>query len=102
MGTTVSWTVFAIAAVAISASAQPALTQNLQTIAEVPSVQSALPATAGDLKDLRFARPLSSNEEIALRPRDQFKECETCPEMIVVPAGHFLMGAKRRRGRYPR
>jgi hypothetical protein len=35
MGTTVSWTVFAIAAVAISASAQPALTQNLQTIADV-------------------------------------------------------------------
>jgi formylglycine-generating enzyme required for sulfatase activity len=94
MGTTDSWTVFAIAAVAISASAQPALAQNAQTIADVPSVQSTLPATAEDLKDLRLTRPLSRNEEIAVRPLDQFKECEKCPEMIMVPASHFLMGAK--------
>jgi formylglycine-generating enzyme required for sulfatase activity len=73
---------------------QPALAQNAQTIADVPSVQSTLPATAEDLKDLRLARPLSRNEEIAVRPLDQFKECEKCPEMIMVPAGHFLMGAK--------
>jgi hypothetical protein len=54
MGTTVSWTVFAIAAVAISVSAQSARAQNAPTVAEVPPVQSALPAAAADLKKLRW------------------------------------------------
>ena len=42
---------------------------------------------------MRLARPLSRNEEIALRPLDQIK-WELCPEMFVGPAGQFLMGAK--------
>ena len=29
----------------------------------------------------------------ALKPNDSFKECENCPEMVVVPAGTFLMGS---------
>src|ERR1700724_2655118 len=53
-----------------------------------------LAATVGELKNLRLARPLSRDEEAALRSLDHFKECELCPEMIVVPAGYFLMGAK--------
>jgi formylglycine-generating enzyme required for sulfatase activity len=89
----ISSIIFAMAAVFLAASAEPALAQNAQTIAERPFVQSALPAGIGELKDLRRARPLSRNEEMALRPLDQFKECERCPEMIIVPAGHFLMGA---------
>jgi hypothetical protein len=30
---------------------------------------------------------LSAAEEHALKPKDVFKECEKCPEMIVVPSG---------------
>jgi formylglycine-generating enzyme required for sulfatase activity len=41
----------------------------------------------------RRARPLSLAEEQAVRPSDLFKECEVCPEMVVVPAGEFTMGA---------
>jgi formylglycine-generating enzyme required for sulfatase activity len=37
--------------------------------------------------------PLSTSEEGALRPRDRFKECEKCPEMVVVPTGSFIMGS---------
>jgi formylglycine-generating enzyme required for sulfatase activity len=37
--------------------------------------------------------PLSATEECSLKPRDVFKECEKCPEMIVVPAGEFNMGS---------
>jgi hypothetical protein len=45
------------------------------------------------LASSRSAVPLSWGEECALRPKDMFKECENCPEMVVVPAGDFLMGS---------
>jgi formylglycine-generating enzyme required for sulfatase activity len=41
----------------------------------------------------RPSRPLSPAEEQALKPKDSFKECDVCPEMVVVPAGSFLMGS---------
>src|SRR5262245_7828790 len=31
-------------------------------------------------------------EKRALKPGDSFKECDDCPEMVVVPAGEFTMG----------
>ena len=37
--------------------------------------------------------PLSPEQERALKPKDTFKECTNCPEMIVVPAGSFTMGS---------
>jgi formylglycine-generating enzyme required for sulfatase activity len=36
---------------------------------------------------------LSGADEAALKQKSDFKECERCPEMIVVPAGSFVMGA---------
>jgi formylglycine-generating enzyme required for sulfatase activity len=36
---------------------------------------------------------LSPERERALKPKDVFKECEKCPEMVVVPAGSFTMGS---------
>ena len=41
----------------------------------------------------RPAKPLQASEERALKAGDHFKECETCPEMVVVPAGSFMMGS---------
>jgi formylglycine-generating enzyme required for sulfatase activity len=41
----------------------------------------------------RSALPLSASEECALKPKDVFKECDTCPEMIVIAAGSFTMGS---------
>jgi formylglycine-generating enzyme required for sulfatase activity len=37
--------------------------------------------------------PLPAERERALKPKDVFKECATCPEMVVVPAGSFTMGS---------
>ena len=37
--------------------------------------------------------PLSAGRERALKPGDTFKECDACPEMVVVPAGSFAMGS---------
>jgi formylglycine-generating enzyme required for sulfatase activity len=36
---------------------------------------------------------LSAVQERALKPKDTFKECAACPEMVVVPAGSFMMGS---------
>jgi formylglycine-generating enzyme required for sulfatase activity len=42
------------------------------------------------------ARSLSQPEECGLKPKDVFKECANCPEMVVVPAGEVLMGSNAR------
>jgi formylglycine-generating enzyme required for sulfatase activity len=34
-----------------------------------------------------------SNENRCLKPKDSFKDCPDCPEMVVVPAGSFMMGS---------
>jgi hypothetical protein len=42
---------------------------------------------------------LTAERERALKPKDLFKECTDCPEMVVVPAGNFLMGSPALDGR---
>src|SRR5882672_4378458 len=51
----------------------------------IVSVGSWAPASAQS--------PLSAGAERALKPPDGFKECDACPEMVVVPAGAFAMGS---------
>jgi formylglycine-generating enzyme required for sulfatase activity len=36
---------------------------------------------------------LTTQAEGALKPKDVFKECDKCPEMVVVPSGSFTMGS---------
>ena len=45
---------------------------------------------------------LSADRERALKPGDSFRECaKDCPEMVVVPAGEFMMGSPPgEKGRY--
>jgi formylglycine-generating enzyme required for sulfatase activity len=50
-------------------------------------------STIGVASSSRPASPLSAPEELALKPKDMFKECEICPEMIIVPSGEFMMGS---------
>ena len=33
------------------------------------------------------------NERRCLKPKDSFKDCDACPEMVVVPPGEFMMGS---------
>jgi formylglycine-generating enzyme required for sulfatase activity len=39
------------------------------------------------------AKLLSPEEEKALEPLDSFRECDKCPEMVVMPSGSFKMGS---------
>jgi formylglycine-generating enzyme required for sulfatase activity len=48
---------------------------------------------AGPVAETSSAAPLSPERERALAPKDSFKECDACPEMVVVPAGSFAMGS---------
>jgi formylglycine-generating enzyme required for sulfatase activity len=50
-------------------------------------------AAAVSLSSLRAPKPLTAGEECGLKPKDVFRECDKCPEMVVIPAGSFTMGA---------
>jgi formylglycine-generating enzyme required for sulfatase activity len=51
---------------------------------------SAAPVGAQSLQPDRVLTPA---EEAALKPGDEFQECEVCPRMLAVPAGKFFMGS---------
>jgi len=57
-------------------------------VAQTPPAQ-VTPAPAASTQ----AAPLSPMQEKALKPKDTFKECANCPEMMVVPAGSFTRGS---------
>lgn len=51
-------------------------------------------ATASALSHgLAHAQSLSAEQERVLKAKDSFRDCETCPEMVVMPAGSFTMGS---------
>jgi formylglycine-generating enzyme required for sulfatase activity len=60
------------------------------TPAAMPPVAAPQPAVAISTADVLA---LSAERERALKPKDEFKECGNCPEMVVVPAGNFTMGS---------
>ena len=41
----------------------------------------------GCFRAARGTTAIVAERERALKPKDSFKECDTCPEMVVVPAG---------------
>jgi formylglycine-generating enzyme required for sulfatase activity len=79
-----------------STLASPSQLPNTQVATVAPPVSPANPcgsaAVTASLTS-RVGQPLSWAEECALKPKDVFKECEKCPEMVVVPPGSFTMGS---------
>jgi caspase domain-containing protein/sulfatase-modifying factor enzyme 1 len=70
-----------------------------QVAVVVPPVPPALPPAAtpkpavGIFNESGSAQPLAAERERSLKPKDSFRECDVCPEMVVVPAGAFIMGS---------
>jgi uncharacterized caspase-like protein len=59
-----------------------------QTVGVVlPRDESAPP------KRCEGAEALVGNERRCLKPKDTFKDCPDCPEVVVIPAGTFMMGS---------
>jgi formylglycine-generating enzyme required for sulfatase activity len=72
---------------------------NLATmIAAVIVVLGAMPALAPAQTRGRNVEPvdaqlLSAARERTLKSKDSFRECASCPEMVVMPPGRFVMGS---------
>lgn len=45
------------------------------------------------IESVRTADCVIGSEKRCLKPKDTFKDCPDCPEMVVMPAGSFTMGA---------
>src|SRR5438309_6120074 len=86
----------ALAAAALSVSLDGAASAKPKPVRPkpAPSAESAKPAAP--LPRQFFAakgvQPLTPEIEQSLKPKDSFKECDACPEMVVVPKGSFTMG----------
>ena len=76
-------------------TADPRLGQENKSLEQRPS--SGCAGASPQLTSLSpgAAKTLSLPEECGLKPKDAFKECQNCPEMVVIPAGEFLMGSSR-------
>jgi formylglycine-generating enzyme required for sulfatase activity len=74
-----------------TASPPPATPADRAVVPSTPSPPPSpvVPATAPQIA----VTALSPERERALKPQDMFQDCSQCPEMIVAPAGAFLMGA---------
>jgi formylglycine-generating enzyme required for sulfatase activity len=83
-------------ATASAAAPKPEVKVALQSATNPSTVARGIP------EDQAAAKALAVNAELALEPGKAFKECPTCPEMVVVPPGSFVMGStKEEVGRFP-
>jgi formylglycine-generating enzyme required for sulfatase activity len=70
-----------------------------QIAAVAPPVKPAIPVDAPCSGPVTVsfaswcAAPLTAVQERGLKAKDTFRECENCPEMVVLPAGVFTMGS---------
>ena len=40
-----------------------------------------------------LAAPPTRSEEAEVKPGSTFRDCDNCPEMVVIPEGDFVMGS---------
>jgi formylglycine-generating enzyme required for sulfatase activity len=59
---------------------------------EQKQVAEPPPAPGRQYFATKAVEPLTPEIEQQLKPRDSFKECDNCPEMVVIPKGTFMMG----------
>ena len=73
---------------------EPSSSPSATTAPPEPPDASLLPYVKD--RRLKVAMLLSSQDlERKLQTADVFKDCDLCPDMVVVPAGNFIMGAEK-------
>jgi formylglycine-generating enzyme required for sulfatase activity len=93
---TVGWRLFAaFSAAALAVSFAAAATAKVREPRR-PEPEQSTPAQPASYPQqiipVKGVQPLTPEREQALKPKDSFKECDVCPEMVVVPKGSFIMG----------
>ena len=76
-----------------SIKVEPASAKSVQPAEVQPPARPADSATPPRMDGSVRRGMLNEAAERGLRDGDRFKECETCPEMVVVPRGDFIMGS---------
>jgi len=69
----------------------PNVTMGKATKEKMP--KAAIPPTALRPHCDEGVETMVGQERKCLKPRDTFKDCPECPEMVVVPVGSFMMGS---------
>ena len=49
--------------------------------------------TAASARDTPIADEVETDRQLRLQPGQRFRDCPGCPEMVVAPAGSFMMGS---------
>jgi formylglycine-generating enzyme required for sulfatase activity len=77
----------------------PVVTSPSAVPVSVPAQVAPAPVSAAPVRTVAYA--LTPERERTLRPKDTFKECTNCPEMVVLPSGSYTMGSPpSERGRW--
>jgi formylglycine-generating enzyme required for sulfatase activity len=77
-----------------SAPAGPPITGlNAPALAPPGNAEANLPACVGGLVASIGNTGVGNSADRCLKPKDFFRDCEHCPEMVVIPAGRFAMGS---------
>jgi formylglycine-generating enzyme required for sulfatase activity len=56
-----------------------------------PKVRSLLKMRTRKVAGVHIPTALTAEDERTLKPGDRFQECASCPQMVVIPTGEFMM-----------
>jgi len=78
---------------ALTAGDDAAVLKELCRIFEVEADDDAIAAAIAEATGVPGIRPDQMPRKQARNPGDTFRDCPECPELVVVPAGNFMMGS---------
>ena len=78
---------------ALTAGDDDAILKELCRIFEVEADDDAIAAAIAEATGVPGIRPDQMPRKRARNPGDTFRDCLECPELVVVPAGSFMMGS---------